>query len=56
MKLAIHHLPSLSYTLSQILDSVVGTCSYWDLITIGLIAPNHELMYLVTAFMMQGQQ
>lgn len=45
---------AIAVPLSQILDSVVGTCSHWDLISISLIAPSGELMYLVTAFIMQG--
>lgn len=48
-----HHPPS-SCNLSQILDSVVDTCSYWDLRTIRLMAPRLEFIYLAKPLMMQG--
>lgn len=47
------HILSVTYTLSQILNSVM-TCLYWDLITISLMIPRQELVrHLDKAPMMQ---
>lgn len=40
--------------LGQSLDSVVGTCSYWDLKAISIVAPKCEFMYLAQTLMLQG--
>lgn len=40
--------------LSQLFDSMLGTYSYWDLITISLISHRWECIYLIKALVMQG--
>lgn len=36
---------NLSYILRQILDSVMDTCLYWDVVTISLVVPRQELSF-----------